>query len=34
VRLAVEILNVLRAQEREASLEFFQVSLTKNVVSA
>jgi hypothetical protein len=34
VRLAVEILNVLRAQERQASLELFQVCLTQNVVFA
>jgi hypothetical protein len=34
VRLAVEILNVLRAQERQASLELFQVFLTQNVVFA
>jgi hypothetical protein len=34
VRLAVEILNVLGAQERQASLELFQVFLTQNVVFA
>lgn len=34
MRLAVEILNVLRAQERQASLELFQVFLTQNVVFA
>jgi hypothetical protein len=34
VRLTVEILNVLRAQERQASLELFQVFLTPNVVFA
>jgi hypothetical protein len=34
VRLTLEILNVLRAQKRQASLELFQVFLTQNAVFA
>jgi hypothetical protein len=33
VGLTVEIFNVLRAQERQASLELFQVFVAQNVVS-